>query len=339
MLSKKDYIVLFLIGVILSFATAGCTRQAFNEPPEVVLNAVPLQGNAPLSVYFDASRSYDPDGFIVEYSWDFGDGTGLTGISTDDSRISHLYLDDSDLNNDGFNEGYRATLTVTDNSGATASATRTIKVWNPEPIADFDYWPKNPKVGQEVTFDASLSFDPASEETKETNLSPEVVTSYRWDFGDGNRSYGQRVTHSFNSQGIYWVQLEIRDDDGALDSTEKKIIVSPKRKAPEACFTWYYSDEMTNQELEELGIEIIIVPEKRLVILDASCSKDYDGSIIFYYWDFGDGLSYGSPTAKVKSHYYEVGKQYQVTLSVTDNDGLKDSTSRYIFVEPKQNLN
>ncbi|MEP0814773.1 MAG: PKD domain-containing protein [bacterium] len=47
-----------------------------NAPPVAVLTADPTEGDPPLTVNFDASGSYDPDGTIVKYEWDWeGDGT------------------------------------------------------------------------------------------------------------------------------------------------------------------------------------------------------------------------------------------------------------------------
>jgi len=62
-------------------------------------------------INFNASDSFDPEGNIVIYSWDFGDGKKALGLLS-----SHAYA----------SEGlYTVTLTVTDNYGATASATAT----------------------------------------------------------------------------------------------------------------------------------------------------------------------------------------------------------------------
>ena len=44
-------------------------------PPVARLNANPTSGNSPLTVHFDGSDSYDADGIITAYKWDFGDGT------------------------------------------------------------------------------------------------------------------------------------------------------------------------------------------------------------------------------------------------------------------------
>jgi hypothetical protein len=58
-----------------------------------------------VEVDFDGSKSYDIDGSITKYEWDFGDGSTATGVSS--SHTYHL-VDD-----------YRVKLTVTDNKGKT----------------------------------------------------------------------------------------------------------------------------------------------------------------------------------------------------------------------------
>jgi PKD repeat protein len=79
-----------------------------NKPPVATASATPMSGVAPLTVGFDGSASYDPDGSIASYGWDFGDGSTASGATP-----SHTYT----------NAGsYTATLTVTDNTGATAAA-------------------------------------------------------------------------------------------------------------------------------------------------------------------------------------------------------------------------
>lgn len=84
-----------------------------NQPPQVSATASPGSGSAPLTVQFNASAS-DPDGYIVSYSWDFGDGGTASGASQ-----THVYQNPGN---------YTARVTVTDNGGATASATGSITV-------------------------------------------------------------------------------------------------------------------------------------------------------------------------------------------------------------------
>ncbi|WP_158683699.1 S8 family serine peptidase [Pseudoalteromonas sp. T1lg22] len=62
---------------------------------------------------------------------------------------------------------------------------------------------------------------------------------------------------------------------------------------------------------------------------DASLSSDSDGSISSYSWDFGDG-STGSGQAT--SHNYSADGSYNVTLTVTDNDGASDSSTQVVTV-------
>ncbi|RLG56894.1 MAG: hypothetical protein DRN83_03065 [Hadesarchaea archaeon] len=83
------------------------------QPPvaDIATDPSPPTGTAPLTVEFDASGSYDPDGAIVSYSWDFGDGTTGSGVT-----VSHTYTAGT----------YTATLTVTDTDGLTDTDTVTV---------------------------------------------------------------------------------------------------------------------------------------------------------------------------------------------------------------------
>lgn len=85
-----------------------------NQNPTAAISATPESGSAPLSVNFSGTGSTDPDGSISGYSWNFGDGTGGQGPT-----INHIY---------NTNGTYNATLTVTDNVGASATANKTITV-------------------------------------------------------------------------------------------------------------------------------------------------------------------------------------------------------------------
>jgi PKD repeat protein len=61
--------------------------------------------------------------------------------------------------------------------------------------------------------------------------------------------------------------------------------------------------------------------EGQAVSFSSSGSYDSDGSIVSYYWQFGDGAT---STAANPSHTYAVAGTYNVTLTVTDNGGLTD---------------
>ena len=58
----------------------------FNRPPVAVIEAEPTSGPAPLTVTFDGSTSYDPDGTITYYLWLFGDYQTASGTT-----VTHTY--------------------------------------------------------------------------------------------------------------------------------------------------------------------------------------------------------------------------------------------------------
>src|SRR5690606_3997177 len=75
-----------------------------NQAPVASFVADPSSGVAPLEVSFDASGSEDPDGEIVSYEWDFGDGNSGEG-----AVVSHTFEEPG---------SYEVTLTVTDDRSA-----------------------------------------------------------------------------------------------------------------------------------------------------------------------------------------------------------------------------
>lgn len=100
-----------------------------NQPPVAAFTATPITGSVPLTVNFDASSSSDPDGTISTYLWYVGDGMSRTGAQT-----QYTYK---------FAGNYVVTLQVTDNLGATSTASVTIVVTDGGPtgsmhIADLD---------------------------------------------------------------------------------------------------------------------------------------------------------------------------------------------------------
>lgn len=328
--NRNLVILLMLVLSGLTLFMSGCEMTItanVNQPPIAQGSAYPIEGYTKLEVKFDGSGSYDPDGQIESYIWDFGDGE----VKTSDPVVYHLYQDDSDLNNDGYNEGYLVTLTVVDDQGLRSDpVSRRIYVYNPGPNPRITVSNTNPKVGEEVRFDASLSYDPA------VKIAKAQIEEYYWDFGDGSSARGMIAFHSYQYSGNFTVTLTVVDDDGATAKATQDIFVQ-KKQPPEACFEWYYYDSLSNAEQEKLGIEgIVPVPEKRGVVLDGSCSYDPDGTIESYYFQSSDGWS---ATTKIAGHYFVVGQEYKISLEVKDNDGLTDTTTKYIYVEPEQNPN
>lgn len=124
--------------LVLMFTLPLTACQLSNRPPTAVIKATPTDGEAPLTVRFDISRSSDPDGKIAWFELYFGDCTlPLTG--TDISRpVQHTYQGVG---------AFAATLTVRDKSGATDEATITITLEGPSPIETLMLGSGSVKVG------------------------------------------------------------------------------------------------------------------------------------------------------------------------------------------------
>jgi chitodextrinase len=75
-------------------------------------------------VQFNGSGSYDPDGAVVSYNWDFGDGTNGTGAALTHKYSTYRW-------NGTAYQRFTVNLTVTDNSGMMNSTSQKVVIWIP----------------------------------------------------------------------------------------------------------------------------------------------------------------------------------------------------------------
>jgi PKD repeat protein len=215
--------------------------------PTASFTSSPNSGSAPLLVSFDASSSFDSDGNIVGYSWNFGDGaTGSGAIVTHTYRRSGLFA---------------ARLTVTDNDGKTGSTTRYIDVSqvNKPPTADFGFTPNTGIYPVEITFNGSASKDPDG-----------AVVHYNWNFGDGGRASGRVARHVYNRWGTFSVSLTVQDDRGATANKVRNIEIlrlfqplgiSWTSHKDESLFQTRYVNDVawaSNPANDALGVQIVL---------------------------------------------------------------------------------
>jgi len=213
--SLKILSIPIFVGVL--FLLGGC-GWLFNKPPVAEFTWEPLQPMAGEEVTFDASSSYDPEGCILQYQWNFGDGTTASG-----EIVKHIFIDDGT---------YTVTLTVEDKWGEKDTKTQTITVLNPPPelkwVTVTDLNGGRIEVGDILQFEVK-GIDPAS-------LGLKYIASYHWDFGDGTQATGRIVTHSYecsnNKCTYYTVTVTLIDDDGASSSYSFNIKVYPKDRPP-----------------------------------------------------------------------------------------------------------
>jgi len=159
-------------------------------------------------VTFDARASFDPDGDELFYEWDFNDGR----------ESDYRELITRSFNGPG---KYLVTLTVIDSDVNNPCADTILKelIIDTPPEADFKIYPfLDYSAGDQITFDAALSFDPEGDNLK-----------YYWDFGDSGQTFGPTtlnpVTHTYMESGIYIVNLTVSDYYGITHSKKVEIFV------------------------------------------------------------------------------------------------------------------
>lgn len=273
-------------------------------PPVASFTFNPANPKAKQAISFDASASYDPDGEVASYAWDFGDDTQKI---TANPVVNHIY---------DANGIYHIELEAVDNDDLSSSTTYDILIGE-LPYISFTYSPKEPWPyrGDTVTFDASESFDADG-----------YITNYVWDFADGTQesTTDATITHVFSKNGIYSVELKIFDNDNLYNSATQDVFVGIR---PVVDFT--FSPENPNPD-EEIVFNAYGSETNQL-------TYDPDGKIAYAIWDFGDLTiveeEISNPTELVIAHTYAVqGGIYSVTLTVFDDEGLYTSAVQDVSV-------
>lgn len=169
------------------------------------------------------------------------------------------------------------------------------------PTANFHYAPT------EATILTSVAFN-------DTSLSPNGTIVWRqWNFRDGNVivTNATYFTHQFECKGIFNVTLTVRDDKNGSDSITKFVVVFNIN--PVANFTFSSLQPKVGEENSFFG----------------NTSRDDDGYIIQWLWDFGDGTS--SSVMNTFHKYQHVGI-YNATLTVWDDDEASNSTTKSVVI-------
>ncbi|MCC5848336.1 MAG: PKD domain-containing protein [Verrucomicrobia bacterium] len=180
-----------------------------NQPPlaDLTVSNNTIQGNAPLALTFNASGSSDPDGNIVSYEWDFGDGATASGGT---SR-SHTYTREGQ---------FVATVTVTDDQGARNSAAWVVTVGaNPTLKKPYAYIRSNRVSGTPNTVfevDGSRSWDEDGQ-----------IVGYEWRMGDDVLGTGPVMELHFDEPGAYELFLTVTDNDGLTHTNVVDIHIYP----------------------------------------------------------------------------------------------------------------
>ena len=236
-----------------------------------------------------AGRRCDVDGSassadlgLASFSWNFGDGTAPgSGVTA-----SHVYAADNT---------FTITLTVADNSGATAQATHTVTVVDHPPTAGFDV----------VCTDLACHVD------SETSSDDVGIAGYAWTWGDGQTSSGgspfAATDHTYASYGTFTIGLTLTDIAGQTAGASRTVTLSPGLTAA----------------------FLVVGCSGRTCNVDASGSS---GPITTYHWDWGDEAATDAvvPTA---SHTFASDDTFSIHLRVTDATGRFADVTHTVTVQ------
>jgi gliding motility-associated-like protein len=178
---------------------------------------------------------------------------------------------------------YQVSLEVTNSYGCKTVVTVPIVV-NPQPDADFEA--SNACAGNQVQF------------VNHSSISSGSIVAYQWNFGNGQTSTSIHPSTSYTNPGTYTVTLIAISDQGCSDTASMTITIYPN---PVSHFT----------AMNNIGCGPLPV-----YFTDSSFIQT--GSIVAWQWNFGDG---GSDSVQNPVHIYMQSGNYQVSLTVTSNNG------------------
>jgi len=285
--------ILLTLFVISAFEIYTVTGKPRVTKPNVDSGG-PYNGTEGQPISFDSSATYDPDGRITSWIWDFGDGQTST-----EQNPTHTYLQDGT---------YSVKLLITyptfpdEFNNATDEDSTTAEVTDTNPEANF-------------SLSLTSGFEPLSITFSDQSTTYDGIISWLWDFGDGQTSTEQNPTHIY-TEGKYTVSLTVEEEDGDIDTITKPNIINvehPPNAPPEADFTYQSSAKTSINEL----------------ISFTDHSSDIDGTITSWFWDFGDGTT---STQKNPTHQYSNIGTFTISLTVKDDDSATNKASKQITI-------
>ena len=280
-----------------TFVLPSCAPSG-NQPPVAEANG-PYSGTPGVPISFSSAGSVDPDGSIVSYMWNFGDGSA----PSNEPNPTHAYSAAGT---------FTATLTVTDNQGVADTDTAMVTVsgggGNQLPVAEANGPYSGPAGGRGVAFSSAGSFDPDG-----------TIVSYSWNFGDGSAPSNQpNPRHIYSAAGTYTAVLTVTDNQGGTDTDTAVVTISGGgggNQPPVAEANGPYSG----------------IVGGRGIAFSSAGSFDPNGMIVGYSWNFGDG---SQPSSQANPrHVYNAPGNYTATLTVTDNQGATGSDTASVTVK------
>jgi len=291
----------YLVDAMIKDNDGGCTEYeisvlVWNVAPEASITAGSETIDEGDTVEFAATVLDPGSGDTHTVVWDFGDGTSSTGSIVQ----PHTYLEDG---------SYEVTLTVTDDGGATDTATMTITVGNVAPTATLtNDGPKAEGDAVTVTF-----IDPQDPGNDPLTYSFDWDSDTTYDIEDQTEPF---AIHIWNEPGEYTVTGMVKDDAGAY--TEWITKVNVENVDPTATLT----NNGPNDECSEI------------TVLFTNQLDPGDGATFKYSFDWDNDNTYNindQDTASASHTWNEPGT-YTVKAMIKDDDGGSTEYTTHVVV-------
>jgi len=240
-------------------------------------------------VDFDGHQSADPEDHDITVQWT-SDIDGALGTDLTFSKALSVGV-------------HTISLAITDDHQQTtiAKVKVTIKL-DGHPTAVLAGTPTTIFKGEKVNFDAKASSDQEG-----------PIAEYKFDFGDSTSAtwvQSQTTSHVYKITGTFVATLVVKDNKGQLSNESEPVTI-----------------KVGDRPNAVVKVDLPYVKVKKAVTISATDSKDSDGTIAAYYYDFGDSTNSGWVNDSSLSHTYLKAGEYMVAVKVRDNDGYESTNT------------
>jgi PKD repeat protein len=233
--------------------------------------------------------SYDDDGHIVSYLWDFADGT--TSSVRDPT---HSWASDGN---------HQCSVNVTDDDGAYTVVNFWVNVTDVIPVADFTHDAVRNE-GQAVRVDGSVTVEPGDD-----------IVLWQWDWesdGTFDNTTGPASETVYTKPGYYNITLRVTDGEGTTNETTREVMV--RNVAPTAALS---IPDRTVDEGQNVTFDC-----------SASDEPGGDIVRYYFDWDGDNSYDFNTTEPVVNHSYFTVGV-FITQIIVLDEDGSYDHYSHF----------
>jgi len=269
---------------LIAATAAGCADTIVNQ---VIVYSQPVAIFSADTVCFGDTTKFSDlstttDGSIVSWNWNFTDGTSTQ------TNPSHNFTT--------VNDSFYVTLIVQTSFGCIDTVTQLVIT---HPIPNMNFGP----------LAASGCEDFTAQFSDLSTVNGGSIVNWLWDFGDGNFSYAQNPSHTYDDPGSFYVALTVTSTNGCVftDSLLYPVIVYPKPVA-----------------------EFDPSPNSTSILTPEISFADLSQGAMYWEWDFGD---FESSLLQNPSHVYPDSGTYMVTQIVINQYGCRDTVSYPVRIE------